>query len=150
VGKNVVVAGWLCSCRSWVQTFLETEDKTIMALRWLSALRNRAASTITTVKGDRRTRQRIERYFECNWVSEWSEEQARVSSISPNGCFVESRFTVPSQGTHVREIRIALPDGEVIVHGIVVDGTPGVGFAVRFADMDDETRTRLAGLATLR
>jgi hypothetical protein len=129
---------------------LRDEDKTIMVLRWLSALRTRATSTIAPAGGERRARQRVERYFECNWVSEWAEEQARVSSISPNGCFVESRFTVPPQGTHVREIRVALPDGEVFVHGTVVDGTPGVGFAVRFADMDDETRARLTALAGLR
>ena len=112
-----------------------------MARRWLTGLWKQRRPN-----GGRRTRQRIERYFECNWLSAWGEEQTRVSSISPTGCYIDSRFTVPPEGTHVREICVAVPGGEISVHGTVIGATPGIGFAVRFADMDDETRAKLRGL----
>ena len=43
----------------------------------------------------------------------------------------------------------AVPGGEISVHGTVIGATPGVGFAVRFADMDDATNARLRGLVGL-
>jgi hypothetical protein len=49
----------------------------------------------------------------------------------------------------VREISVAVPGGEISVHGTVIGATPGVGFAVRFADMDDATNARLRGLVGL-
>jgi len=38
---------------------------------------------------------------------------------------------------------MAIPGGQLSVHGTVLCPTPGVGFAVRFADMDDETQATL-------
>jgi len=116
-----------------------------MAKLWLSALWKRPM----TNKG-RRQRQRVERYFECNWLSPWGEEQTRVSSISPTGCYIDSRFTVPPEGTWVREISVALPDGSVTVGGTVLMATPGVGFAVRFTQVDDSVRARLTELVAAR
>ena len=121
-----------------------------MAQGWLTGLWARVPGGGRRPSGGRRKRQRIDRYFECNWLSAWGEEQTRVSSISPTGCFIDSRFTVPPEGTHVREISVAVPGGEISVHGTVLGGTPGIGFAVRFADMDDETRSRLRGLVGAR
>lgn len=110
-----------------------------MDWQWLTARLNQRPSVS---RPQRQRRQRIYRYFECSWVSPWGEQQSRVSSISPTGCYIDSRLTVP-KSTHVREICVALPGGELSVHGVVLQTTPGVGFAVRFADMDDETRARL-------
>jgi len=101
----------------------------------------------TQSPSERRQRLRVEQYFDCTWLSDWGEEQCRISSLSPTGCYIDSRFTVPPEGTHVREICLAVPGGaELSVHGTVLCPTPGVGFAVRFADMDDETRGTLNGL----
>lgn len=121
-----------------------------MAQRWLTALWSRVPNGPHAPSGRRPKRQRIERYIECNWVSPWGDEQTRISSLSPTGCYINSRFSVPPQGTHVREICLAVPDGQISVHGIVVSATPGVGFAVRFADMDDETNARLRKLVGAR
>ena len=119
-----------------------------MARRWLTALLNRVSSEPDGARPMRRRpkRQRVDRYIECNWVSPWGDEQTRVSSISPTGCYIDSRFSVPPQGTHVREICLAVPDGQLSVHGTVLSATPGIGFAVRFADMDDDTNARLRSL----
>ena len=115
-----------------------------MAQQWLTAWWNRASS------GGRQQRQRIERYFDCDWVSTWGEQKARISSISPTGCYIDSRFTVPSDGTHVREICVHHSGGDISVHGTVLCATPGVGVAVRFADMDDDTRASLYSLVGAR
>ena len=66
-----------------------------MAGQWFTALWNRGS-------GGRRRGKRIYRYFECNWVSPWGDQQARISSISPTGCYINDRFTVPPEG-HARE-----------------------------------------------
>ncbi len=122
-----------------------------MAQRWFAALWNRVPNAPSGGRPRRRPkRQRIERYIECNWVSPWGDEQTRISSISPTGCYIDSRFSVPPQGTHVREICLAVPEGPLSVHGTVLSATPGVGFAVRFADMDDDTNARLRQLVGVR
>ena len=119
-----------------------------MNLQWLTTLWTRGSTVAPRPR--RRQRQRIERYFECDWLSAWGEEKTRVSSISPTGCFIDSRFTVPPQGTSVQEISVALPGGSVTVGGTVLAATPGIGFAVRFTEVDDATRARLRAVVGLR
>jgi PilZ domain-containing protein len=88
-------------------------------------------------------RRRISRYFDCSWQSQWGEERARVSSLSANGCYIESRFSVPADGVVIRELSLALPTGALSLRGTVLEAMPGVGFAVRFSDLDTQTRDRL-------
>ena len=105
-----------------------------MAQRWFGALR----------RGNRRQeRQRLARYFDCTWLSPFGEEKARVSSLSPNGCYIESRFSVPPTGAVLQELTIALPTEKINLQGTVVDAMSGVGFAVRFIDLDAKTREAL-------
>jgi|SRR6188474_3556063 hypothetical protein len=116
-----------------------------MALQWLTRWRSAA------VREDHRAplrpkRQRIDRYFECNWLSDEGEEQTRVSSISPTGCYIDSRLIVPPEGTHLQEISVALPGGCLTLEGTVIGSTPGIGFAVRFTGVDRQSRTRLCRL----
>jgi hypothetical protein len=116
-----------------------------MARQWLRAWWNSGPTS-----GGRRQRQRVERYFECDWITAWGEEKTRVSSISPTGCYIDSRLTVPPEGTLLHGISVALPDGQITVDGMVLQATPGVGFAVRFIQVDDDARARLSGLVGAR
>jgi hypothetical protein len=109
-----------------------------MPRQWLRAIWSR--------KRDRRQRQRIARYFECSWLSPWGEEQSRVSSLSPTGCYIENRSSVPPEGAAVPELIVALPSGTINLRGTVVEATPGIGFAVRFTALDADTRDRLSAL----
>lgn len=109
-----------------------------MAQRWIGAL--------WSMTRNRRRRQRVDWYFDCSWVSPWGEERARVSSLSPTGCYIESRFSVPPDGVVIRELTIGVPAGTVNLEGTVVDAMSGVGFAVRFSKYDATTRERLKGL----
>jgi hypothetical protein len=86
------------------------------------------------------TRQRITRYFDCTWQSAWGVQRSRVSSLSPTGCYIESRSLVPKQGELVQELTVDLPSGHVNLQGTVIEAMPGVGFAVRFASVDMATR----------
>jgi hypothetical protein len=85
-------------------------------------------------------RQRITRYFDCTWLSEWGLQRARVSSLSPTGCYIESRSVVPKEGEMLEELSVHLPSGQVSLQGTVIDAMPGVGFAVRFTRVDTDTR----------
>ena len=96
--------------------------------------------------GRQQQRQRIERHFDCTWLSTWGEEKSRISSLSPTGCYIDSRFTTPPEGTVVEDITITLPIGDVALQGTVINTMRGVGFAVRFADVDKDTRDRLSVL----
>lgn len=96
--------------------------------------------------GRRQKRQRIERHFDCTWLSTWGEEKSRISSLSPTGCYIDSRFTTPAEGTVVQHITIPLPSGNLTLQGTVIDRIRGVGFAVRFTDLDKEMRDRLTVL----
>jgi hypothetical protein len=109
-----------------------------MSERWITTLWSRG--------GDRRQRQRINQWFDCTWQSAWGEERARVSSLSPTGCYIESRFSVPATGTAIQDLTVALPTGKVTVQGTVVDAIPGVGFALRFTELDTDTLDRLSVL----
>jgi len=109
-----------------------------MLQRWLGAPR--------VGKPRRQRPQRIARYFDCTWVTAWGEERARVSSLSLTGCYIESRFSVPPDGEAVRDLTIALPTERVNLQGTVLNAMSGVGFAVRFIDIDTKTRERLSAL----
>jgi len=104
---------------------------------WLKALGS------TESASEHRQRQRLERYFDCTWVSPWGEERARVSSVSENGCYVESRFNVPEEGTVIPEISIMLSSVPLILQGTVINRSPGIGFAIRFTEIDDDMRALL-------
>lgn len=111
-----------------------------MSRGWLGARWLGKTGASGSGKERREQRQRVARYFDCTWLSQWGEERARVSSLSPTGCYIESRRSVPAEGTVVHELTIALPTGTVTLQGTVVDAMSGVGFAVRFTDLDAPTR----------
>lgn len=91
-------------------------------------------------------RQRVFRYFDCTWQSAWGQERSRVSSLSPRGCFIEERFSVPDKGEAVRDLTVTLPTGAINLDGVVTDATRGIGFGVRFAPVDPDTHDRLTAL----
>ena len=99
---------------------------------------------------DRRKRFRVEQYFDCTWLSDFGEERSRVNSLSTTGCYIECRFTVPRVGTSVSDITVTLPTGEITLQGTVVSATKGVGFAVRFEDIEANALARLTALVQTR
>lgn len=115
-----------------------------MLLRWWTGRRNGAPAPARPA--ERRQAERLGRYFDCAWTSEWGTQSGRVNSLSPAGCYIESRVLVPAAGATVRDIIITLDDGTIVLQGTAVDPMPGVGFAVRFTGLDAETHARLNDL----
>lgn len=99
----------------------------------------------------REQRQRVVQYFDCTWVSQWGPMNARISSLSPTGCYIDSRFSVPAVGETVENITVTpRAENPLVLHGTVIDATRGVGFAVRFTELDEATRERLNALLRSR
>jgi len=109
-----------------------------MSERWITTLRSEGRN--------RRQRQRIYQYFDCTWQSQWGAERGAVTSLSPTGCYIEGRFSVPPTGTAIEDLTVNLPNGKINVHGTVVDAMTGVGFALRFTGLDAETLDLLSVL----
>ena len=99
---------------------------------------------------DRRRQPRIVRYFDCTWSSAWGEEHARISSLNAFGCYVESRFSVPAEGTEISDLTVNVSTERLLLQGTVIDATPGIGFSVRFTQLDQHICDCLKGLAEVR
>jgi hypothetical protein len=98
------------------------------------------------LEGNRRQQHRIERYFDCTFLSALGEQMARINSLSPIGCYIESRSALPPAGTVVEDITVTLPTGPLTLQGQVVYAQPGVGFAVQFTGLDENIQNQLIAL----
>jgi PilZ domain len=74
--------------------------------------------------------------LECSWTHD-----ARVTDLSPAGCFVSCRF-VPKAGDEI-EFAITFGDVPVRVRGTVVNVRHDLGFGFVFGNLSDETRSIL-------
>ena len=86
---------------------------------------------------ERRQHERLSVYLRVRWEGLFGCHEGTVSDISAGGCFILSE----SQSTLRELIRleIELHDGEwVKVWGEVTNQFPGVGFGVRYTEVDDE------------
>lgn len=97
---------------------------------------------------DRRTDPRIRHYFDCRWYGKWGGTDARLDDLSAGGCHVVNRFTTPSMGEIVEIEIIGATSEPLALSGEVVDVERGVGFAVRFGELDADTRDQIQALLT--
>lgn len=98
---------------------------------------------------ERRTHERLSRPLEGSWRGASGATRCRISDISASGCFLQS-LAMPAVGEST-EVTIEFgPDQVMTMTGEVVYAERGMGFAVKFAALDNETRAtleaRLAGL----
>ena len=95
---------------------------------------------------DRRQHPRTDRYFDCTYTTAWGSAEGRVNSLSPNGCYIESRTAALAGGTILEDVTISLPAGPLSLRGVVINPTRGVGFAVQFSDVDADAQKTLSDL----
>jgi hypothetical protein len=91
---------------------------------------------------NRRESERIPGPFDA-WRIGVLHTPIRIYDISLGGCFVHAMHE-QGRGVVVR-LRIDLPVGDsLVLTAETLYRRPGFGFAVRFVDMDDQTRLKLA------
>lgn len=89
---------------------------------------------------DRRVFPRAPGVLDGNWFG--NGQRCRVTSLSVVGCYIET-LSPPEAGTRGR-VQIELrQEGTVLVPAEVVYKEPGMGFAVRFVDVEAECGRRL-------
>ena len=88
---------------------------------------------------ERRKEARKNVSLEAHWEGLSGKHHARLSDISPGGCFVDTRGQV-AIGDAVT-IEIVLPSGQKLeLRGEVTHHQYDVGFSLRFDDLTDEDR----------
>ncbi|HWS90333.1 MAG TPA: PilZ domain-containing protein [Pyrinomonadaceae bacterium] len=92
---------------------------------------------------ERRRHERIQIYLRVRWEGLFGHYEGTLSDISAGGCFVLSE-----QNTTLRELirlEVELHDGEWIkVWGEVTNQFPGVGFGVRYTEVEGEDEDKFA------
>jgi hypothetical protein len=89
---------------------------------------------------------RVTHYFECRWFGKWGAFDAKLNDLSVSGCYIVNRRTTPSVGEVVEIDLIRTAKEPLPLSGEVVSTEPGIGFAVRFAGVDDNLRQQLETL----
>jgi hypothetical protein len=92
---------------------------------------------------ERRRAQRVKVDLPARWEGVLNQEQAQVTDLSINGCFVLTGGKV--EGKELVRLEIALPNQEPLYFWAeVVDAAYEIGFAVRFTAMEEEDQKRLS------
>ena len=95
-------------------------------------------------KKERRRSPRVKVNLPARWEGDSPQQQASVTSLGINGCFLLSGGTV-----EVKEfirMEITFPDNsQIYPWAEVVEIASEIGFAVRFTSMDDDDHLRLSG-----
>lgn len=96
---------------------------------------------------DRRSNRRLSVSLDASWDR---DHPARVTNLSEGGCYLDTVGEV--MRGEIVGFRVLLPDGEFLyLEGEVRHYTAGVGFGVRFVDLNEEQQAnlkRLIGIAT--
>ena len=74
---------------------------------------------------------------DCSWL-----RSARVTDLSTRGCYVDS-YRVPPLGETV-EFTVNICGQEVLLRGVVVHATAGIGFAIEFRGLDEAAANLVA------
>ena len=99
------------------------------------------------MESERRRAPRVKVNLPARWEGVVSQQQASVTNLSLNGCFVLSGGRVEPR--ELLRLEITLPDNDQIYPWAeVVDDAGEIGFAVRFTSMDDEEEERLRRFVT--
>ena len=94
---------------------------------------------------DKRRHGRFPLVMEVSWEGSGNKSLARTTDISETGCFVDTLG--PVEVGETLKLNFVSPDGKGIsVQGQVMYQQTGVGFGVRFTNISDADRLRLASI----
>ena len=91
---------------------------------------------------DRREKPRLSVDLDALWDCNESRASARVTDLSEGGCYLDTVGEVMTG--EIVAFRVLLPDGDwLYLEGEVRHHRFGVGFGVRFVDLNDEQHEKL-------
>jgi len=91
---------------------------------------------------DRREKPRLSVNLDAVWDRDESRASARVTDLSEGGCYLDTVGEV--RAGEIVAFRVLLPDGDwLYLEGEVRHHQLGVGFGVRFVDLNDEQHENL-------
>jgi hypothetical protein len=94
------------------------------------------------MEDERRSNPRLSVSLDARWDR---DHPARVTNLSEGGCYLDTVGEV--MRGEIVSFRVLLPDGDFLyLEGEVRHYTPGVGFGVRFVDLNDEQEANLKRL----
>lgn len=92
---------------------------------------------------ERRQHERLNIYLRVRWEGLFGCYEGTVSDISAGGCFILSESQTTAR--EMVRLEIELHDGEWIkVWGEVSNQFPGVGFGVRYTELEDEDESKFS------
>ena len=100
------------------------------------------SAAIGLAAANRRESDRVPGPFDA-WRVGFLQTPVRIYDISLGGCFVHAMHEQEPGVIVMLQIQLPL-EGTLQLKAETLYRRPGFGFAVRFIDMDDQTRTRLA------
>jgi len=97
---------------------------------------------------ERRAKPRLSVSLDAVWNRDENRHTAKITDLSEGGCYLDTVGEVMTGETVA--FRILLPDGDwLYLEGEVRHHRVGVGFGVKFVDLDDQQRENLLVLLRL-
>ncbi len=93
---------------------------------------------------DRRSKPRLTVSLDAVWDSTTGRQSARITNLSEGGCYLDTVGETLSG--EIVCFRLLMPnhDDWLYLEGEVRHYTPGVGFGVRFTDLNEEQKEKIA------
>ena len=114
--------------------------------RLVSGWKDNGVLPIEKAMSESRRDPRVNHYFDCRWFGKWGATDARLDDLSVSGCHVVNRFSTPSMGETVEIDVVRTAADPLLLSGEVVHVERGVGFSVRFGEVNADIRAQIAAL----
>jgi hypothetical protein len=94
---------------------------------------------------DRRAKPRLSVNLEAIWDGVTGNHPARITNLSAGGCYLDT--VGEAMSGEIVCFRVLLPDDDwLYLEGEVRHNTRGLGFGVRFSDLNDDQEEKIARL----
>jgi hypothetical protein len=94
---------------------------------------------------EKRTNLRFDVCLTARWQGSTTNQTSRISDLSYGGCYVDTIVRVIAGET--LSLQLLLPDGSWFeLQGVVAHESPGLGFGVRFVNLNERQRQQLSRL----
>ena len=94
------------------------------------------------MEDERRTQERVKVFLDARWDGMSGRQEARLSDLSLNGCFIE---TIGQVSLYEKlQFEIQMPWAQWLpLQGVVVYCVPGFGFAVALTELSEMQRRQV-------